>query len=186
MKRWICVLLCLCALLSLAACGKKAKPAPTESPVPSPAAAAETPAPTETPSPTPEATPIPVAPSLPPVTDEALFAVFDQVLQVNPGTAGSSLRAAACAARLLDWGAETALTDDEIYSAVGEYLKTLDDEQLRIFLDNILTVYDRSYDLKGESAQAMLADAGVTDSAWPWNERAFRAVEMISYGCGLR
>ena len=62
----------------------------------------------------------------------------------------------------------------------------LDDEQLKTFLESILSVYDRCYDLKGEHAEEIMADAGVTSSLYPWNDRAFRAVEMVSYGCGLR
>ncbi len=187
MRRTAALLLALLMLLSLCACGKK--PAP-EAPADSPAAAtpAPTPDPAPTPSPAPAVTPEPppLVPELPEVHDEALAAVFEEVLTVYPGSAGSSLRAVACAAHLLDWGSETALSDDEIYSAVGCWLDGQDDRRLQIFLENILTVYDRCYDLKGEHAQELMEDAGVSDSAWPWNDRAFRAVEMVSYGCGLR
>ena len=118
--------------------------------------------------------------------DAALEQIFEAVLSVYPGSAGSSLRAARCAAWLLDWGAVTSLTDDEIYSAVGSWLDQQDDERLRVFLESILSVYDRCYDLRGEYAQDIMIDAGVEASLYPWNDRAFRAVEMVSYGCGLR
>ena len=108
------------------------------------------------------------------------------MLSVYPGTAGTSLRAARCAAWLLDWGAVTTLTDDEIYSAVGSWLDEQDDERMQTFLESFLSVYDRSYDLRGEYAEDLMSDAGIESSLYPWNERAFRAVEMVSYGCGLR
>lgn len=186
MKKIYAVILALCMILALAACGKKSVE-PTPAPTPSPTVVpAPTPAPTPDPTPVNTPEPLPIQPDLPAVHDEALNQIFESVLRVYPGSAGCSLRAASCAARLLDWGAETALTDDDIYSAVGCWLDEQNDERLATFLESILSVYDRCYDLKGEHAQEIMADAGVESSLYPWNDRAFRAVEMVSYGCGLR
>ena len=186
MKKRMILILSLFVLLTLAACGKAA-PAPSAVPAP---VVTETPAPTPEPTPeplplsTPE--PLPLVPDLPEVHDEALEQIFEAVLSVYPGSAGSSLRAARCAAWLLDWGTVTTLTDDEIYSAVGSWLDEQDDERMQIFLESILSVYDRTYDLRGEYAEGIMSDAGIESSLYPWNDRAFRAVEMVSYGCGLR
>lgn len=186
MKKRILIFLALLLLFSLTACGKRA-PSPTEAPVPAISEApSPTPAPTPLPVPTPTPEPLPLMPELPEVHDEALEQIFEGVLSVYPGTAGSSLRAARCAAWLLDWGAETRLTDDEIYSAVGSWLDKQDGERMHIFLESILPVYDRCYDLRGEHAEDIMSDAGIESSLYPWNDRAFRAVEMVSYGCGLR
>ena len=186
MKKTLTVLLALCLLLALPACGKGSAapavtPAPTETPAPTPE---PTPEPTPAPTPTPE--PLPLVPDLPPVHDETLNTILEAVLSVYPGSAGSSLRAARCAAWLLDWGAVTTLTDDEIYSAVGTWMDEQNDENLRVFLESILSVYDRSYDLRGEYAEGIMSDAGIETSLYPWNDRAARAVEMVSYACGLR
>ena len=184
MKRFLSICLILIMLLSLTACGKKAvEPTPAPTPVPT---VAPTPEPTPEPTPAPTPEPLPLIPDLPPVHDEALNQIFEAVLGVYPSSAGCSLRAARCAAWLLDWGTQTTLTDDEIYSAVGCWLDEQDDERLALFLESILSVYDRCYDLKGEHATEIMEDAGVVSSFYPWNDRAFRAVEMVSYGCGLR
>ena len=186
MKKITILVFALCALLALAACGKAA-PAPTPTPAP---VVTETPAPTleptPEPTPAPTPTPLPLIPDLPEIHDEALEQIFEAVLSVYPGSAGCSLRAARCAAWLLDWGAVTSLTDDEIYSAVGSWMDEQDSERLSIFLESILSVYDRCYDLRGENAEALMSDAGIESSLYPWNDRAFRAVEMVSYGCRLR
>ena len=186
MKKGTIIILTLFVLLSLAACGKAA-PAPTAAPTPV-VTEMPSPSPEATPEPTPVSTPepLPLIPDLPEVHDEALEQIFEAVLSVYPGTAGTSLRAARCAAWLLDWGAVTTLTDDEIYSAVGSWLDEQDDERMQTFLESFLSVYDRSYDLRGEYAEDLMSDAGIESSLYPWNERAFRAVEMVSYGCGLR
>ena len=186
MKKITILILVLCTLLALAACGKAA-PAPTPTPAPVVTETpAPTPEPTPEPTPTPTPTPLPLIPDLPEIHDEALEQIFEAVLSVYPGSAGCSLRAARCAAWLLDWGAVTSLTDDEIYSAVGSWMDEQDSERLNIFLESILSVYDRCYDLRGENAEALMSDAGIESSLYPWNDRAFRAVEMVSYGCGLR
>ena len=186
MKKSLLMLFALAALLALTACGKKA-PSPTPTPTP---VVIETPSPTPAltppPAPTPTPEPLPLVPELPEVHDAALEQIFEGVLSVYPGSAGFSLRAARCAAWLLDWGAVTTLTDDEIYSAVGSWLDKQDSERMQTFLESILSVYDRCYDLRGENAEGLMSDAGIESSLYPWNDRAFRAVEMVSYGCGLR
>jgi len=185
MKRVLLTGLAVCLLLTLAACGRTAPPAPTPTAAPE-ATPAPTPEPTPSPTPAPTPEPLPLAPSLPPVHDEALSGIFESVLTVYPSTAGCSLRAAVCAALLLDWGSETELTDDEIYSAVGCWLDEQDDKRLQIFLESILLVYDMSYDLRGEYAQGLMDSAGIVPAHAPWGERAVHAVEMVVYGCGLR
>lgn len=186
MKKRLLILLTLLALFPLSSC-KKSSPSPTQAPVPSVfETVSPTPVPTLSPAPTPTPEPLPLIPDLPEIHDAALEQIFEAVLSVYPGSAGTSLRAARCAAWLLDWGAETKLTDDEIYSAVGSWLDEQDDERLRVFLESILSVYDRCYDLRGEYAEAIMSDAGIESSLYPWNDRAFRAVEMISYGCSQR
>ena len=170
MKKYIALFLALSMIFALAACGEKSgAPAPTAAP---------------TAAPTPE--PPPLVPDLPPVYDEDLSRILEATLSVQPGTAGSSLRAARVAAWLLDWGAATKLSDDEIYSAVGTWLDAQSSERLQVFLESFLAVYDQSYNLRGENAEALMSDAGIESSLYPWNERAARAVEMVSYGCGLR
>ncbi len=187
MNRFAALLTALLLMLSLAACGKKPADATAPSAAPAesaiPAEAAE---PTETPAPTPTPTPVPLIPALPEVHDPALEAILADVLSVHPGSAGSSLRGAVCAARLLDWGMATTLSDDEIYSATGCFLDTLSDQDLLVFFESLDTVYNMGYDLKGENAGGLLSDAGVSDSAWPWNDQAFHAMEMVYLGCGAR
>jgi len=186
MRKTMLFMLLLCMLVLLAACGRQSA-APTPEPVTAPTQApAPTPEPTPAPTPAPTPEPLPLMPELPEVHDAALEEIFEGVLSVYPGTAGSSLRAARCAAWLLDWGAVTKLTDDEIYSAVGSWMDKQDSERLKIFLESILPVYDRCYDLRGEYAEGLMSDAGIESSLYPWNDRAFRAIEMVSYGCGLR
>ncbi len=189
MKKLLSLILCAALLLALCACGKKTAVV-TVSPTPVPTPAETAPDPTQAPEPTPEPTPtpepIPLIPDLPPVHDAALNAVLSGVLTVWPGSAGSSLRAVERAARLLDWGMETSLSDDEIYSAVGCFLDELSDEDLLAFFESFYSVYDAAYDLKGERARDLLDEAGAVDCRFPWNEQAFHALEMVSYGLGPR
>lgn len=182
----LAVVLLLIMLLNLSACGKEEAPVATEAPA-APAPVVTTTEPTATPEPTPEPTPVPIQPELPPVYDDALSAILDSITtDVQPGSAGSSLKAASCAAKLLDWGAETELTDDEIYSAVGCWLDEQDDERLLQFFDSFYSVYTQSYNLRSENAEALMHDAGISSAHYPWDDAAAHAVEMIYYGSGLR
>ena len=186
----LAVILALVMLLSLSACGKEepvnevvvlTKVPVMAEPVNS------TPEPTATPEPTPEPTPVPIQPDLPPVNDESLNAILDSITtDVQPGTAGSSLKAANCAAKLLDWGTATSLNDDEIYSAVGCWLDEQSDERLLMFFESFYSVYTASYDLRSDNGESLMRDAGISSAAYPWNDAAAHAVEMVYYGCGLR
>lgn len=189
MKRISALLMALILIFAFTACGRKAETPPTPAAEP-----AGTPAPTETedvpetpvPTLTPTPEPVPLIPDLPEVHDAALEAILSDVLLVYPGAAGSSLRGAACASRLLDWGMVTELSDDGIYSATGCFLDTLGDQDLLLFFESLDTVYNMGYNLRGENAEGILADAGVENCGWPWNDQAFHALEMIYLGCGAR
>ena len=186
----LAVILALVMLLSLSACGKE-EPVNdvvvlTEVPVMA-EPVSSTPEPTATPEPTPESTPVPIQPELPPVNDESLNAILDSITtDVQPGTAGSSLKAANCAAKLLDWGTATSLNDDEIYSAVGCWLDEQSDERLLMFFESFYSVYTASYDLRSDNGESLIRDAGISSAAYPWDDAAAHAVEMVYYGCGLR
>lgn len=184
MNKFFAILLALSLSFTLCACaGQAPAPAPT---LEATAAPTPEPAPASTPEPAPTPEPLPLAPDLPPVHDETLASIFEATLTVYPGSAGSSLRAARCAAWLLDWGMTTALSDDEIYSAVGTWLDEQDDTRLQTFLESILPVYDQTYDLRGEYGRDLMSSAGIETSLAPWNDKAVHAVEMVLYGCGLR
>ncbi len=186
MKRILCILFCCALLLPFCGCARKnVEPTPTPPVIPDVTAMpTEAPAPEPSAAPTPEPTPIPLIPDLPEVHDPALEAILPEVLNVWPGAAGCSLRAARVAAQLLDWGMTTELDDDGIYAAIGSYLDTLNDEDFMAFREAFYSVYDASYNLRGDSAEGLLSDAGVENSAYPWNEKAFHAMEMLCYGLG--
>ena len=187
MKKIVSLLLISIMLFTLCACGKE--------PVAEVVVLTEVPVmaepvistPEPPPAPTPEPTPIPIQPELPPVNDAALNDILDSIVSnVRPGSAGTSLRAAQCAGALLDWGLVTELNDDEIYSAVGCWLDGQSDENLLIFFESFYSVYTASYDLRSENGENLMRDAGLNTEAYPWNDQAAHAVEMVYYGCGLR
>ena len=189
MKKAVSLLLIIIMLFTLSACGKKSEPelvAVTQVPVMA-EPVISTPEPTPEPTATPEPTVVPIQPELPPVRDDALNAILDGIVEnVRPGSAGSSLRAAQCAAALLDWGMVTNLSDDEIYSAVGCWLDEQSDENLLIFFESFYSVYTASYNLRSENGESLMRDAGVSSANFPWNDYAAHAVEMVYYGSGLR
>ena len=189
MKKIISLLLILTMLFALCACGKESEAevvVVTQVPIMA-EPVISTPEPSLAPTATPEPVVVPIQPELPPVTDEALNYILDSIVSnVKPGSAGSSLRAAQCAGALLDWGMVTTLNDDEIYSAVGCWLDMQDDESLLIFFESFYSVYTASYNLRAENGESLMRDAGLNTEAYPWNEQAAHAVEMVYYASGLR
>ena len=99
---------------------------------------------------------------------------------VQPGTAGSSLKAAGIAADLLDW-AEDPIPQENIDATVAEWLAAQSAEArerlpeqrdaLRAALKELTTAY--------EDAAGLLADAGLTGRG-PWSEAAAeRAIALL-------
>lgn len=91
-----------------------------------------------------------------------------------PGTAGSSLSAAACAAELADFFAETGMDPDTADRAVRDYIAFLPQEDARLFeqqLDGIVGAFSA---LTGENGEGLLNDCGYAARFFPWSEENVR------------
>ena len=170
MKKLVLLMLLLALTAALCVCViVQPTPAPTAPP-------ADTPAPTTapTPKPTPEHTPDPTAaPSL----QLPILSQIDE--NVQPGTAGSTLRAVQSAAALLDWGDATGLDPEEIETAAREWLNTLTDAQRTAFLEKLTLVRDAVDQLFTDNAEQLLADAGCENTAYPWGGAPSEAVQAV-------
>ncbi len=169
MRQFSAIILILAMVFALCGCSIRAAAAPTASPAQE--TAAPTPSPSHTATPAAE-TPRPsVQPSaavstpVTYVTDDALNQILDGITDnVQPGSAGSSLRAVKYAAQLLDWGMATTLSEAEISSAVDGWMAGQDGNRLGVFLESILSVYGACYDLQQGNAQDLRDSAGCQSS----------------------
>ncbi len=158
-------LLLLCALL-LCACGKAAGPEPSLSPASQESPAAD------------------------PAAQEQLSALLGELRQnVTIATAGSSLRAVAMAAKLLDWAENADITDEQIRAALEPWLAPLEDgvpadftEQLQA-VDNMVRLLTLE---SGQEAEGLLSDAGCDDCGYPWSEEAADTVARVMALAGVR
>jgi hypothetical protein len=172
MKRLLSLLLALILAAALCACGGTA---PAE-PSPEPAASAEPGQ--EDPSGQEEQT-APLSPA-----QEELSALLGEVREnVSIGTAGSSLRAAAMAAKLLDWAETARLSDEQLLAVLEPWLGELTDEIPADFREQLAAVSGAAELLTADDAEAargLLDDAGLLDScAYPWSEGAAATLQRI-------
>ena len=152
--------------------------------------AAEEPVATAAPAtaaPTPESTPeVTAAPSASTAEDaetlKGLMADFKDKVQV--GTAGSSLKAAEQAVRLINWGISTQMTDEEISKTVGEYLAGLDSDQKEGYLLQMDLLADTYRQLLTPGQEGFLESAGCADSGYPWGSEPIPAVEAFFEATG--
>jgi hypothetical protein len=121
----------------------------------------------------------------PTLTSPALTAQLNRLRDgVQPGTAGSSLKAAGAAADLLDW-AEDPIPQENIDATVAEWLAAQSAEarqrlpEQRDALHGMVVELTTSY----EDAAGLLADAGLTGRG-PWSEaaaeRVFALLEQLN------
>lgn len=87
----------------------------------------------------------------------------------SPGTAGSALSAAKCAGFLLDWRTNSPLTDDEVRTAMKQWLRTLSDDRAFLFPEQLQCVYEVVPALFSEDYEDLLLAAGYEEAPQLWN-----------------
>ena len=102
---------------------------------------------------------------------DGLNALLDDVREhYFPGTAGSSLSGAACAAKLADYFAETGMDPDSVFAAVTTYTAALEEEERQTFAQQLDGVVSSFTVITGENGEGVLADCGYEPARYPWTE----------------
>ena len=106
-------------------------------------------------------------------------AQLDDIAAVEVGTAGSSLKSAAAASRLLDWAAETTLSADEISSAAAAWRDGIDGDAADMLEGQVQSVLNSIDTITAADGQSLLETAGVTDSGYPWDSNAVEVARTL-------
>lgn len=176
MKKLFAFVLTLITALSLCACGSGSA---------EPAEATPSPAPVESAAPTAEAEPADNA-ALAAQTAELTALLDDFGTRIQSGSAGSSLRAVAQAARLMDWGMSTGMTDAQISAAAADYLAALGEDAKALYLMQIDSLDYAYKQLLQPGQEELLSEAGCADAAYPWSDSPIPAVESLMTALGAR
>lgn len=115
---------------------------------------------------------------------ETLLADF--AVKIQAGSAGSSLKAVVQAVRLLDWGMDTVMSDEEIFSAVDAYISELDEAEKSEYLIQLELLDDTYQLLLTPGQESLLESAGCADAAYPWSDAPVPAVESFMIAAGIR
>lgn len=176
MKKLFAFVLTLITALSLCACGSGTA---------EPAEATPSPAPVESAAPTAEAEPADNS-VLEAQTAELTALLDDFGTRIQSGSAGSSLRAVAQAARLMDWGMSTGMTDAQISAAAADYLAALGEDSKALYLMQIDSLDYAYKQLLQPGQEELLSEAGCADAAYPWSDSPIPAVESLMTALGAR
>lgn len=176
MKKLFAFVLTLITALSLCACGSGTAGS---------AEATPSPAPVESAAPTAEAEPADNS-VLEAQTAELTALLDDFGTRIQSGSAGSSLRAVAQAARLMDWGMSTGMTDAQISAAAADYLAALDEDAKALYLMQIDSLDYAYKQLLQPGQEELLSEAGCADAAYPWSDSPIPAVESLMTALGAR
>ena len=102
---------------------------------------------------------------------EGLRALLEDVRgRYFPGTAGSSLSAAACAAELADYFQESGVGPDEVDRVVQDCLGSLSAEDAELFAQQLDGVVSAFSSLTGENGAGLLEDCGYAAEHFPWKD----------------
>lgn len=152
MKKIIPILLVVALALSLAACGKGKEPT----------------------SPTDEVTD-------PPVVATDLTSSLQEIANLQSGSAGVSLKAAAIAGTLMDWYVEAQPKEADIKAEATVFYDGLDAEAKAAFGDNLNTVFNMGMDVCATNGAELLESAGYSPKG-QWSAEDTKTVFAAIYG----
>ena len=116
----------------------------------------------------------------------ALSAVLDEINNdAQPGSAGSSLKAAKIAADMLNWAAETKLSDDEVRQGTIDWLSPKGNDEQAEFSMKLECVYNAYQTLISADAEGLMSDAGLDYEPGHWGYEAYSPIETIADAVGL-
>ena len=102
---------------------------------------------------------------------DGLNALFDELREhYFPGTAGSSLAGAACAAKLADYFAGTGVDPDSVFTAVTTYASGLEEGEKQLFEQQLDGVVSSFTAITGEDGEGLLSDCGYEAQYAPWTD----------------
>ncbi|MBR0207785.1 MAG: hypothetical protein IJQ43_02665 [Oscillospiraceae bacterium] len=86
-----------------------------------------------------------------------------------PGTAGSSLSSAACAAEMADFFSASGIGPDSVERILRSYCAALSQEDAQLFETQLELVAGAFGRLTEEGGEGLLSDCGYESSTWPWD-----------------
>ena len=117
--------------------------------------------------------------------DAGLHVVLTEIKEmVHPGESGSSLKSAQAAADALDFALGTELTGEAIRDMTQIYCESLSEDAAAEFTEQLQLLDETLSTLQSAGGKALLDDAGVADSSYPWTDDAFERAEAIVQACG--
>lgn len=106
--------------------------------------------------------------------------------KIQAGSAGSSLKAAGQAVRLINWGIATKMSGEEISKVVSEYISTMDGYKTEEYITQIELLDSTYRQLLTPGQEEFLESAGCADSGYPWGSEPIPAVEAFFEAAGVR
>ena len=179
MKKLFYLIVALMLVPALVACGATAAGQPSEQPSEPPVEVTQSPAVVTD-------EPVVVNTPTPDTGIVALDAILDEINNdAQPGSAGSSLKAAVIAADMLNWASSNEMSDDEVRQATIDWLSPKGNDELVEFsmkLDGVYTAYQT---LISEDSEGLMSDAGLDYEVGQWGYEPYSSIETIVEVVGL-
>lgn len=120
---------------------------------------------------------------------EALTALLNSfATDIQAGSAGSSLKAAIQAARLMDWattdGAD--MPEEDIAATAESFMQPMSEDERAEFLMQIHSLDSAYQQLQQPGQEGLLESAGVTECGYPWADMPNAVVETLMRALGQR
>lgn len=112
--------------------------------------------------------------------DDLTVYLSNLVQDVQPGTAGSSLKAAARAADLMKWGMNTEMSEEEIATVVDSVMNGMSGEEKGAFVEAMECVYDMYCSLLTDDCAELLENVGYSSAEYDFsNIESIEPLEVV-------
>lgn len=116
----------------------------------------------------------------------SLGPILDEVRErVYPGTAGCSLTAAQLAVELMNWVADTGVTEETARQAAVDWLTPLGNDEAVEFAGQMELVDTACRELTGEHGEDLLSSIGLTAADCRWGDTVPAAVNAVLSAVGV-
>lgn len=105
---------------------------------------------------------------------------------IQPETPGSYAKTLRVSVEFLDWATYISLDEEEMREQIKTWISDMEEDEKAMFEESLYSMDEVCEELLGEEGRAILEANDYMDSAYPWNEKAEEALEILMEVAGVR
>lgn len=106
--------------------------------------------------------------------------------EVQPETPGSYAKTLRVSVEFLDWATYISLSEEDMREQIRTWISDMNEDEKAMFEESLYSMDEMFEKLLGEEGREILEENDYMDSAYPWNEKAQEAIDILMEVAGVR